>query len=801
MAATLTDDKTKLKQEIFNLETEEIELDKKILRGTISQEEGRQKKADLAFRLSQLQTAEQIPVSTPEQEDKNHKKDTHNDAPHPHPEEEVPQASAPNTAETPVSVPKPPPATPFRPTTPNPQVNALNTAVRTPPPPKPLSGKQKIAKGAGKFMMYTTPGGFIVGKTAPRIKERLSARKEVSELEKTGTENRAKQQTSQKNADAPQSPSVKKTAGNKYLKSITPLGWVSLGDRFLPESFMQLFKKKNKAPESEKPIDKKQQPDSPTQNPQKPSVKKAVGKAYIKKATPMGWAYQAGAKFLPENVKAPLRKLIPKPKPSSEKQDEQAHKTAKEYQKIWNKTVIGKAISKGYDRSATLQHIRNSKIWQSRIWKSGKRLMTPNIIPAKKFLSKKQEEKSSESHASSHPSLSQHTKQPEGVSPTGLYKKTWNKFGGSQVSRLNTAMGRRLGNPSPRSVGRAGTRAAGRAASNAANKIGGKVSEKLAQQAASQLTQLGGKALILNPPVLIGIGVALLILLAICAILLIIMSLTGSDTGGAGGAGEIPNQSTNPIPGFTLVLSTIDTQVEQGDLISYTVKITYTDPDKFSTITVFNELPPGTEYVTTTGGVATYEAGSGRVSWSLANADNQDTFSFVLKANQNDILVRNMVYATQAGTSSGGGDLPPTAENCGGEYTLANPVGNFGDPDCYFASSKEQAMSELYDLIKAQDPSNAYNWYMKVIPCESVPPYNPNSHSSAEAIGSPDSAGVWGMFSMGRGLNGEFDHGDVPWRSQVTNALTYGNNLKQLGIPLAGEDGGYWDCWNKKHLL
>ena len=807
MAATLTNDKTKLKQEIFDLETEEIELDKQILSGTISKEEGRQKKADLAIRLTRLQSTEQIPTNTPEQEDKNHKKNSHGNAPHPHPHPEEEAALEVTSAEVTTPVSKAPPATPFRPSTPNPQVNSLGTAPKNlpaTPPTKTFSGKQKIAKGAGKFMMYTSPGGFIVGKTASRMKERQAAKKEVADLANSAVQKPATPLPPVGKNTLPAAknkPSIAQKAGLGYLKYATPVGWAYLlGKKFPPEKVKAPLEKLSKvstAPASTQNVPAPTKAGTHASGPaqKSPSSAKKSKTSFINFVTPKTWIL-LGKKFLPEKVKTPLGKLAPKTHEEvSAPQTEHAPKTAGEYQKTWNKNVISEAISKGYNRSATLQHIRNSKIWQSRAWKYGKYALSPALAglhDGRSFLNKNKEKNSSEqppAHSTPHPRPSSNTSAPSGMSPTGLYKKTWSKFGGQPLSRLNSSMGRRLKGRGTNSIQNPG----GKAVSKTAGKAGKKITQKIGQQAARQLAQLGGRALFLNPPVLIAVGVIILILIIICAILLMVISQS-DDTGAGGGGGSVPvpNQSANPIPGFTITLSSENTQVDQGDLMIYTVNITYSAPDKFSTITVFNDIPTGTEYVTTTGGIAVYDPAINRASWSLSNVDNQDTFSFVLKATQNDILVRNMVYATQAGTSSGGGESTlPTAENCNGAYTLDNPVGNFGDPDCYFAENKEQAMSELYDLLKVEDPTNADNWYLKVIPCESVPPYNPNSHSSSAAIGSPDAAGVWGMYSMGRGKNGQFDRGDVQWKLQTTNAATYGKNLANLGLGL----GAYWECW------
>ncbi len=101
---------------------------------------------------------------------------------------------------------------------------------------------------------------------------------------------------------------------------------------------------------------------------------------------------------------------------------------------------------------------------------------------------------------------------------------------------------------------------------------------------------------------------------------------------------------------------------------------------------------------------------------------------------------------------------------------------NFGDPKCDFTKDG------LYKLLKEADPATADKWFNTIAPCESG--YNPNAY--APFSHSPDPAGTWGLFQMGRGLNGPLDHGDVEWKSQAKNAVGYNKKI--------GGSFRYWGC-------
>jgi uncharacterized repeat protein (TIGR01451 family) len=177
------------------------------------------------------------------------------------------------------------------------------------------------------------------------------------------------------------------------------------------------------------------------------------------------------------------------------------------------------------------------------------------------------------------------------------------------------------------------------------------------------------------------------------------------------------------------------------------------------------------------------------------------TFLLTVKPLNSDIYVENQAFAQEIGgtpktpvdTGSGSG---PNQETCNGYYILDNPYNddgsgvNFGDPDCTLLAERSPAdLDKLYDLLKELDPVYADEWFNIIIPCE-APEYNANTYYRTGAAGdTPDIAGAWGLYQMGRGKNGEFDHGDVDWRKQTTNAINYNKMLEGLGYKWE-----YWAC-------
>lgn len=174
------------------------------------------------------------------------------------------------------------------------------------------------------------------------------------------------------------------------------------------------------------------------------------------------------------------------------------------------------------------------------------------------------------------------------------------------------------------------------------------------------------------------------------------------------------------------------------------------------------------------------------------------TFILTVKPILDDTYVENQAWAEEVGASTpinSGGDTPANSETCDGYYSLNNPYNadgsgaNFGDPTCsLLVGIKPSDKDKLYTLLKQLDPQYADQWFVNIIPCE-APGYNPNTYASHESIGTPDPVGAWGLFQMGRGRNGEYDHGDVDWRKQTSNAINYNKYLESIG-----RKWEYWAC-------
>ncbi len=192
---------------------------------------------------------------------------------------------------------------------------------------------------------------------------------------------------------------------------------------------------------------------------------------------------------------------------------------------------------------------------------------------------------------------------------------------------------------------------------------------------------------------------------------------------------------------------------------------------------------------------------------SYASSSNQPTinktFKLTVKPINSDFYIENQAWAQEVGgtkppidTGSGAG---ANAETCDGYYILDNPFypdgtgANFGDPDCTLLIDRNPSdKDKLYSLLKELDPLYADEWMANIIPCESS--FNPNTYYRNGAAGlTPDAAGAWGLYQMGRGLNGEYDHGDVDWRKQTTNAINYNKYLEGIG-----RKWEYWACADYK---
>jgi uncharacterized repeat protein (TIGR01451 family) len=247
-----------------------------------------------------------------------------------------------------------------------------------------------------------------------------------------------------------------------------------------------------------------------------------------------------------------------------------------------------------------------------------------------------------------------------------------------------------------------------------------------------------------------------------------------------------------------------DATVQVGQNIEYEIFVVYNIRCTRATATmeIKDTLPPNTTFVSasaTVGRLPTdptpsdeilaLEQGvyqNNTVTWKINGVlpERPVALSLVItpRAETNNTWVMNQATVSYTESrplvTAGEGNIPPTQENCNGKYPLNNPIGNFGDPTCKYTPD------DLYSLLQQIDPINAKYWFDVVVKCESS--YSPNAHADHAIVGTPDAGGAWGLFQMGRGKNGQYDHGDVVWNLQTTNAVNYNNNL--------ATKWRYWAC-------
>lgn len=272
-------------------------------------------------------------------------------------------------------------------------------------------------------------------------------------------------------------------------------------------------------------------------------------------------------------------------------------------------------------------------------------------------------------------------------------------------------------------------------------------------------------------PFTLGFMIAGLVFMIIAFI--IIAGFIGVIPGGS--IPRIPNSSgaIETIPGLTLTL-TGPAPVDNGANLEFTIDINYNQSSPpLSSLIVYAQIPPVAEFVEASGA---FEFKDGEISWPMSQ--NITRLTFTLRATSVDTEYKDYrVYARVAAGSGSGAGSSPSNDSCGGKYDLAStPIGaNFGDPDCDFTKDN------LYALLKQLDSNNADLWYFKIVPCESG--YNPNAYNGAAV----DAAGAYGLYQMGKGKNGQYDHGDVGWATQTSNAITYNRDL-------IGGSFAYWGC-------
>lgn len=216
---------------------------------------------------------------------------------------------------------------------------------------------------------------------------------------------------------------------------------------------------------------------------------------------------------------------------------------------------------------------------------------------------------------------------------------------------------------------------------------------------------------------------------------------------------------------------------------------------------------------------AIYDAGINTTATTQGQMLNQ-TLTLVLQplTTTKDTYLVNQATAELVGASSSDtsanttttslpaltGNTAANTSTCNGKYTLTGGEHNgqnFGDPTCELAQSQTSEFSAFYPvdptprtrsgniqaLLKTDlnqlDPANADKW-QGIALCESG--YDPNA--VADAVNST----AYGLFQMAGGSvgNGQYDKGDVQWRSQASNAIDYNNKvLRPLGLTWK-----YWEC-------
>lgn len=95
--------------------------------------------------------------------------------------------------------------------------------------------------------------------------------------------------------------------------------------------------------------------------------------------------------------------------------------------------------------------------------------------------------------------------------------------------------------------------------------------------------------------------------------------------------------------------------------------------------------------------------------------------------------------------------------------------------------------STLYDLLTELDPDQADHWFNAVIKKESG--FRPNFYS--KSLSSNDEK--WGLFRMGNGALDPANRGNTNWRQQVANAVAYCRELNSRQISCAC----YWESWGE----
>lgn len=154
------------------------------------------------------------------------------------------------------------------------------------------------------------------------------------------------------------------------------------------------------------------------------------------------------------------------------------------------------------------------------------------------------------------------------------------------------------------------------------------------------------KAPILTNPYVLGAFVAVIIVI----VFIIVISGTGS------GEPPGPGDEKDKIPGLSLALDG-PLETDNNTEVRYTLRVSFDQaksPIPLSSITVFDNLPSDTEFVSATGEYV-YNPGLKLISWALKAIGNQNGFSLIIKPSRTDFRFSNKMYATTNFTPQGGG--------------------------------------------------------------------------------------------------------------------------------------------------
>lgn len=265
----------------------------------------------------------------------------------------------------------------------------------------------------------------------------------------------------------------------------------------------------------------------------------------------------------------------------------------------------------------------------------------------------------------------------------------------------------------------------------------------------------------------VGAGVVLLVIL-------LASDQSGEDDNGALQTQQQEGQLTQQVDAPTATMSCNPPSLHGiGENTTCTLHVTYNG--SADDIIIDDDRQQGSKFISASPTV-TIDNSSGTIRWDaktlgLPLNPVDITVSIVLQSTDTNLIVFNKYTITWSKLSSG--TAQSNQDTCSGKYTLTNPLGNFGDPQCNFS------MQQFGTQINQLDAANAYKWN-NIVNCEST--NSPNAYNPKSASG----RGAYGLFQMNpTGGTDPTDVGSVNWPQQITNAV---DHYKKAG------NFSYWDC-------